>query len=103
MKFVILFKDNIDADPDIRTIHMPAHLSFLAKHSDQIEAAGPLAETKGAPAGGIWIVEACSEAEVQDLIHADPFWPTGLRDSYRILRWKQVFAGGHGRISPQSP
>lgn len=34
MKLVILFEDNADADPNIRTNHMPAHLSFLESHSD---------------------------------------------------------------------
>jgi uncharacterized protein YciI len=27
-------------------------------------------------------------------VKADPFWPTGLRHSVRILSWSQVFADG---------
>ena len=29
-----------------------------------------------------------------DLVHEDPFWPTGLRKSVRVLLWKRVFADG---------
>ena len=31
-------------------------------------------------------------------IKADPFWPTGLRRSVRILSWAQVFAEGRRLI-----
>ena len=98
MPYIILFKDNPDADPGIRKSHMPAHLSFLEAHSDQIDAAGPLTDAQGDPAGGIWVLDAGSVAEVEALIHKDPFWPTGLRQSYEILSWKQVFAKGKRQI-----
>jgi uncharacterized protein YciI len=39
-------------------------------------------------------VEAKDAAEVDALVKADPFWPTGLRKSVRILAWTQVFADG---------
>jgi hypothetical protein len=31
---------------------------------------------------------------VRRLCERDPFWPTGLRKSVRILEWRQVFADG---------
>jgi uncharacterized protein YciI len=31
-------------------------------------------------------------------VKKDPFWPTGLRKSVRILAWKQVFADGRRSI-----
>jgi uncharacterized protein len=34
---------------------MPAHLEFLEKHRDRIRAAGPLRESDGTPAGGLWL------------------------------------------------
>ncbi|UUX48071.1 YciI family protein [Nisaea acidiphila] len=97
MKFAILFEDNPSADPDIRTKHMPAHLAFLETHRDRIEAAGPLPRF-GAGSGGLWIVEAPDAAAAEALVHADPFWPTGLRKSVQVLAWKQVFAGGRRLI-----
>jgi uncharacterized protein YciI len=34
---------------------------------------------------------------VAALYRADPFWPTGLRRSVRVLAWSQVFADGKRR------
>lgn len=93
MTFIILFQDNPDADPQIRKTHMPAHLAFLAASKGAVRAAGPLSDPEtGGPRGGLWIVEAETVGEVEALIHADPFWPTGLRQSHEIRRWVQVFA-----------
>jgi uncharacterized protein YciI len=78
---------------------MPDHLAFLERHGAHIQAAGPLKDTaSGASAGGLWIVRAESPREVQSLIEADPFWPTGLRKSVRILEWTHVFSDGERRI-----
>ena len=94
MMFVVLFED----DPQragARAAHMPDHLAFLRRHAASVRAAGPLADAgDGAPAGGMWLVEASDRAGAQALVEEDPFWPTGLRKSVRILRWNQVFAEG---------
>lgn len=94
MKFIILFQDATDADPDIRKTHMADHLDFLERNSEKIEAAGPLLDATGQGRDGLWIVEAGSKDEVDRLVHEDPFWPTGLRESYSIIEWKQVYADG---------
>ena len=94
MHYVILFEDEPSLGPDIRANTLPAHLDFLAANAETIESAGPLTQTDGTPHGGIWIVKADKEADVQTLIEADPFWPTGLRKSVSILKWTQVFADG---------
>lgn len=91
MAHIILFKDNPHADPDIRRDHMAEHLNFLKAHKDKIAAAGPLFDGTGAAAGGIWLVGDSDPSEIDQLIHQDPFWPTGLRASYDILHWKVVF------------
>src|SRR5690348_5052178 len=71
----------------------PSSLAFLATHRDRICAAGPLREVAdGTPDGALWIVEAESPEAVTALYEADPFCPTGLRRSIRILLWSQVFA-----------
>lgn len=100
MTFIILFEDAADADPDIRKAHMPAHLAFLEENASKIRAAGPLADADGNGRGGLWIVEAGSSAEVERLVHDDPFWPTGLRKSHTILEWKRVYADGQRLIHP---
>lgn len=96
MKFAILFVDNPERAA-VRAQLMPDHLSFLTKNAAAILAAGPLAEG-GAPAGGLWLVEAADETAARALVEADPFWPTGLRKSVRVLRWNQVFAAGQRLI-----
>ena len=100
MKYVVLFEDNPDADPDVRARHMAGHLAFLERNAAVVEAAGPLKQGDGAAAGGLWIVDARDQAEIARLVEEDPFWPTGLRRSVRILAWSRVFAGGRRLISP---
>jgi len=100
MKFIILFKDAPDADPDIRKTHMAKHLDFLERNADKIEAAGPLSDTEGQGHDGLWIVKARSVDELDQLVRDDPFWSTGLRKSYSIIKWKQVYADGARLIHP---
>ncbi len=94
MRYVIQFHDNPDM-ADMRQKYMADHLNFLEQNADAILAAGPLNDAQTSePAGGLWIVEASQTADVQSLIETDPFWPTGLRQSVKILVWNRVFAAG---------
>ena len=93
MIFAVLFEDNDDF-AEMRPKLMPDHLAFLERNAAAIRAAGPLKDDEDVPAGGLWLVTADSRAAVQALVEADPFWPTGLRKSVRILEWTQVFAEG---------
>jgi uncharacterized protein YciI len=94
MQFVVMFEDNA-SHADQRAKHMAAHLAFLEKNLGRVKIAGPLIEpTSGAGAGGMWLVDAPDAADVRKLVETDPFWPTGLRKSVRILQWKQVYRDG---------
>jgi len=94
MIYAILFEDN-EQHADKRALHMQDHLAFLSENAKSISSAGPLKDARDEmPAGGLWIVEADSADAVQALVERDPFWPTGLRKSVRILQWTQVFADG---------
>jgi uncharacterized protein len=93
MLYAVLFTDD-DIHADARRRLMPAHLDFLERHRDQIRAAGPLRCTDGTPAGGLWLVEADTAEAVVALYQEDPFWPTGLRKSVRVLQSSRVFADG---------
>ena len=91
MVYALLFEDN-DEFADQRAKHMSAHLYFLESNTDTIISAGPMHDRlQHQSAGGLWIVEAKDQRSVQELIEADPFWPTGLRKQVRILEWTQVF------------
>lgn len=94
MLYAVLFEDNASLGSDVRRQHMPAHLAFLERNAQRIKAAGPLRTSSSDPAGGLWLVEADGPDIVGALVKEDPFWPTGLRRSVRILSWSQVFADG---------
>ena len=96
MLYAVLLSDN-PGKADIRPRLMPAHLEFLERHRAEIRAAGPLTEADGRGAGGLWLVEAEDPAVVTALVERDPFWPMGLRQSVRVLEWRQVFAEGRRR------
>ncbi|WP_415403178.1 YciI family protein [Tateyamaria sp. SN3-11] len=92
MPYLILFEDAPGHD-HVRAAHVADHLAFLSAHATQIDAAGPLFEGDSG-AGGAWVVNVDTAEDATALIEADPFWPTGLRKSVRVLRWKQVFRDG---------
>lgn len=97
--FAVFFEDDPALAREVRAHHMPAHLDFLEKNAAAIQAAGPLREAMGGSlAGGLWIVQATRAEDVDALVRADPFWPTGLRRSVRVFEWTQAFADGARRI-----
>lgn len=98
MKYAVLFEDN-DELAHMRPRFMADHLQFLSDNSKRIEIAGPMKDGhSGEPAGGLWLVDADSADDVRTLVESDPFWPTGLRKSIRILEWTQVYAHGEKMI-----
>lgn len=100
MRYIVLFQDSTDADPGLRTRHMPAHVAFLEGAAPKVLAAGPLHDGDGQPFGGLWIVEANGVAAVDELVRRDPFFATGLRKSWKIHAWTRVFDGGRRLTLP---
>ncbi|UYV37868.1 YciI family protein [Rhodobacteraceae bacterium D3-12] len=98
MLMTILFRDTPDADPEIRARHMPEHLDFLEQNRASIRAAGPLLAPDGTVSGGLWLVEVAGAEAADALVRADPFFATGLRESWEICQWRQVFADGARQI-----
>ncbi|MEE9429218.1 MAG: YciI family protein [Paracoccaceae bacterium] len=98
MLYAIHFHDNADVDPDIRPRFMQQHLAFLSENKAVIRAAGPLKEKDGAVKSGLWLVDVETVDQAWELVKADPFWPTGLRDRVEIKHWAQVFADGQARV-----
>ncbi|MBC8721074.1 YciI family protein [Paraburkholderia tuberum] len=92
MIYCVQFEDN-EAIASARAENMKLHLAFLQKNKAAFLQAGPLIDTAdGTGAGGLWVVEAETPEQVLGLIKEDPFWPTGLRKSFRIFEWPQVFS-----------
>jgi uncharacterized protein YciI len=99
LDYAVMFEDN-EENAGKRGEFMKEHLAFLESKARQISAAGPMKDAKtGSPAGGMWLVSAQNREEVIDLVMADPFWPTGLRKSFKILEWTKVHAVGARRPS----
>lgn len=91
MMYAVFFEDN-ETFATMRAKHMNEHLAFLNDHKGIVLAAGPLTNTADElSAGGLWVVNADTHQAVQDLVEMDPFFPTGLRKSIKILQWNQVF------------
>lgn len=92
MKYVVLFENNLGTEKSLRLSYLPLHVQFLQRNSGRIAAAGDLSDLHNNEAGGLWVVNAEDEAEVIDCVRADPYWPTGLRKSYRVMKWSQTLA-----------
>lgn len=98
MLMTILFRDNPNAAADIRARHMPEHLAFLEQNRARIHAAGPLLAADSAVSGGLWLTEVDGPEAAEELVRADPFFHTGLRESWEICQWRQVFAQGKRQV-----
>ena len=98
MIFAVIFDDDM-SHAGMRAKYMIDHLSFLEHNASSIQAAGPLMDTaSNTSSDGLWVVKADSSEVVRSLIEEDPFWPTGLRKSVRILEWTQVFSDGKRQV-----
>ena len=95
MLFIVQFEDVYADQPDRlpeRAQHMPQHLAFLARHGEQVIAAGALRpQPDAAPTGGVWLVQTESMAKAEALLQQDPFWIAGLRKSVRVSYWAKAF------------
>lgn len=92
MLFAVRFHD-IPGQARVRTTHFKAHIDWLDRNRDQILIAGSLRQAGGeAPIGGLWIVSAPNQLEVEALIQSDPFWVHGLREKVEIHSWHRAFS-----------
>jgi uncharacterized protein len=91
MLFIVRFFDNQDK-AFVRRDNLSKHLDWLKLNGEKILVAGSLRNEPGDnPLGALWIVEANSKSDINDIIKSDPFWICGLRDSYEILHWSKAF------------
>lgn len=98
MLFTVHFTDAPGHD-ETHTTHMSDHLAFLEANGREILSEGPLIDpASGQAAGGLWLVDVQDAETVRALVEADPFWPTGLRQSVTISEWRQVFRNGQRQI-----
>jgi uncharacterized protein YciI len=92
MIFAVIFEDNPGKE-ELRQMHMSKHLAFLETQTGVL-GAGPMLSADGTGHGGMWLIEANSAKEVEEMVRNDPFHETGLRKSITILEWRQVVRDG---------
>jgi uncharacterized protein len=92
MLFAIIFTDKL-GHGELRAAHLQAHIDWLEQNKEVVPIGGSLRhETGETPIGGLWIAEADTKAQLDDLIRTDPFFVAGLRESYQILHWSKANA-----------
>ena len=92
MLFAIIFTDKL-GHGEIRAANLQAHIDWLELHKEVVPVAGSLRHEIGeTPIGGLWIADAETRAQLEDLITTDPFFIAGLRESYEILHWSKANA-----------
>ena len=90
MLFAVIFTDQSSAG-EIRSAHLQAHIDWLEKNKAVIFVGGSLrTDPDETPLGGLWIAEAASKCQIEDLIKTDPFFIAGLRERYEILHWSKA-------------
>ena len=90
MLFVVMLTDR-PGTAALRQQWLPAHLEWLRSETAILQAGSLREEPDANAVGGCWIVNAANQTAVESLLHSDPFWTCGLRDTVRILLWSVAF------------
>jgi uncharacterized protein len=92
MLFAVIFTDKV-AHGGIRAANLQAHIDWLERNRAVIPIGGSLRHEPGeTPKGALWIAEAESKLQLEELLKTDPFYTAGLRQSYEILHWSKANA-----------
>jgi hypothetical protein len=87
MLFVARFTDK----PDIaerRAELLQQHFDWLEANDDKVLIAGSVrTDVGGDSLGGLWIIEANSKAEAEQVYQTDPFFANGLRASVEVFHY----------------
>lgn len=90
MLFAVIFTDH-PGKGDVRAQHLHEHIQWLETNKNVIPIGGSLRQELGqVPKGGLWIADAQSKSQLEDLLKTDPFYVSGLRESYEILHWSKA-------------
>jgi uncharacterized protein YciI len=92
MLFVARFTDK----PDIAATRdklLKSHFEWLDQNKDKVLLAGSLrSDVGGASLGGLWIIEANSKAEAEQVYQTDPFFANGLRAKVELYHYVKANA-----------
>jgi len=89
MLFVARFTDKSDI-AERRSELLQEHFAWLAANDDKVLIAGSVrSDVGGESLGGLWIIEANSKIEAEQVYQTDPFFANGLRanvDLYHFVK-----------------
>lgn len=92
MLFAVIFTDKPGCG-EIRASKLQAHIEWLENNKEVVPVGGSLRhEPDEVPKGGLWLANAESKAQIENLIKSDPFFIAGLRQSYEIFHWSKANA-----------
>lgn len=87
MLFVARFTDN-PGIAERRLELLDEHFAWLDTHSDKVLLAGSLrTDVGGDSVGGLWVIEADSMAEAEQVYQTDPFFANGLRAKVELYHY----------------
>ena len=89
-RWVVVFKDTVDMlDVRSRQDIRDAHVAYAKKHPELLIGGGLKPEPDGDFCGALWVVEADSKVEVEELIANDPFYFPDHR-TFEIYTWGKL-------------
>ena len=87
MLFIARFTDNEGID-ERRSELLQDHFAWLNANKDKVLIAGAMKETMDGPGlGGLWIIEADSKADAEQVYQTDPFFANGLRAKVEVFHY----------------
>ena len=100
MLFAVLFIDKA-MHGVVRASHLQAHIDWLEYNKDVIPVGGSLRHELGeTPKGGLWIAEAESKLQLEELLKTDPFYIAGLRELRNLALVKSKRSAQGARLMP---
>ncbi len=87
----LVYLVDIEDNMPIRQKLLDDHMEYMGRHLSAIRLGGPLLNAEQQqPLGGMLIVEAPSEREIQAIIEADPYHKAGLWREVHIHPYKPI-------------
>lgn len=87
MLFIARFTDK-PGIAERRSELLEEHFAWLDKNRDRVRLAGSLrADVGGDSLGGLWIIEAESKADAEQVYQTDPFFANGLRANVELFHY----------------
>lgn len=92
MLFVARFTDK-PGIAEKRAELLDAHFAWLDANRHRVKLAGSLREDVGGNSlGGLWIIEADSKADAEQVYQTDPFFANGLRANVEVFHYVKANA-----------